>query len=95
MIARIILVLSLLCVLSGQNNHEPLVRPRANSIMLVTPQNDTLYVTVPDTAYISEEELFLREISDKALAKEEKRKVITNRILITIIAILLVDKFVK
>jgi len=93
MITRIILTLSLLCVLSGQNNHEPLVRPLASDIINVDGVGFELDTTAVDT--ISAEELFLKEISDAALAKEAKKKVITNRILVVIIAILLVDKFVK
>ena len=89
MIARIILILSLLCVLNGQNVREPLVRPLVN----ITGCGFLMDSTAVDT--ISAEELFLREISDAALAKEAKKKVITNRILVVIIAILLVDKFVK
>ena len=79
MFIRIVLIMSLLCGLSGQ-------------VVYVAIQ-DTTQVTVQDT--ISAEELFLREISDRALAKEEKRKVVTNRILTVLVVILLVDKFVK
>ena len=48
-----------------------------------------------DTVIISKEELYLKEISDKALAKEEKREKITNRVLAVLVVILLVDKFVN
>ena len=87
MIARIILTLSLLCVLSGQNNHEPLVRPLA----IAVADTFNFNTTVVDT--ISAEELFLKEISDKALAKDERRKEITNDLLIIAVVYLLVDKF--
>ena len=48
-----------------------------------------------DTTYISEEELFLKKISDEALAKEEKRGKITNKILAIIIIYLLVDRIIN
>ena len=83
---RLILSLSLLCILSGQNTHEPLVRPLVNKTFTDT--------TVVDS--ISAEELFLKEISDKAIAKDERRKKITNDLLIVAVVYLLVDKlFIK
>ena len=48
-----------------------------------------------DTIVISEEELFLKKISDEALAKEEKREKITNKILAIIIIYLLVDRIIN
>jgi len=91
MITRIILTLSLLCVLSGQNTHEPLVRPSTrDTTTVITWEN--LTQTWTDTT-VSAEELFLREISDKALAKEERRKEITNDFLMVAVIYLLVDKF--
>jgi len=79
MFIRIILSLLLVCSLSGQ--------------VFVPIHNDTTTVAVKDS--LSAEELYLKEISDKALAKEEKRKKITNRVLTTLVIILLVDKFTK
>jgi len=55
---------------------------------------DTAQVTVQDTA--SAEELFLQDIAKKALAKDERRKEITNDLLIIAVIYLLVDKlFIK
>lgn len=78
MFIRIILSLLLVCSLCGQ--------------VFVPIHNDTTNVAVKDT--ISVEELYLKEISDKALAKEEKREKITNRVLTMLVVILLVDKFI-
>ncbi len=82
MFIRIILSLLLVCSLSGQ-----VILP------MHIEDTDTTTVAVKDS--LSPEELFLKEISDKALAKEEKRKKITNKVLITLVIILLVDKFTK
>ena len=57
--------------------------------------SDILTPVAQDTTIISGEELFLKEISDKALAKEEKREKITNRVLVTLVVILLVDKLIN
>ena len=55
---------------------------------------DSIFVE-QDTTIVSEAELFLKEISDKAIAKEEKREKITNKVLTMLVVILLVDKFTK
>ena len=79
---KIFLTLSLLCGLSGQGYMTSAYVPN---------QQDTTQVTVIDT--ISAEELFLKEISDKAIAKEERRDKITNDFLFVAVIYLLVDKF--
>ena len=63
------------------------------SCTLLFSQVDSL-TTIQDTVKVSEEELFLKKISDEALAKEEKKERITNRVLVTLVVILLVDKFI-
>ena len=83
---KLILILSLLCMLNGQTR--TLVRPLADTTVVTWGE---LEATWEDT--ISAEELFLKEISDKALAKDERRKEITNDLLIIAVVYLLVDKF--
>ena len=65
------------------------------SCVLTFGQVEIITATAEQDTTISEEELFLKEISDKALAKEEKREKITNRVLTMLVVILLVDKFTK
>ena len=85
---KIFLAILLACGLSGQVVYLP-IHTAKDSINM---EDIERLVLVQDT--ISAEELFLKKISDEALAKEEKRKVITNRILTVLVVILLVDKFV-
>ena len=49
-------------------------------------------ITEIDTT-ISEEEQFLKDISDEALAKDERRKKLTNDMLTVAVIYLLIDKF--
>jgi len=52
-----------------------------------------LHDTIKDTT-ISEEEQFLQEISDEAYAKDERRKELTNDLLIVAVIYLLIDKLI-
>ncbi len=80
MFIRLIVSLLLVCSLNAQ-------------VFTVVGMQDSTTVAVKDS--LSAEVLYLKEISDKALAKEEKREKITNRVLTMLVVILLVDKFTK
>jgi len=86
-----IIFLLLLAIHNNIDGQTSLVRPSTrDTTTVITWEN--LTQTWSDTT-VSAEELFLREISDKALAKEERRKEITNDFLMVAVIYLLVDKF--
>ena len=88
MIIRLILIFALIGGLGGQ------VMSEIDTTVTVDAW-EYFAITQVEKDSISAEELYLKEISDKALAKEEKKEKITNRVLAVLVVILLVDKFVN
>lgn len=90
----LIITILLFCILASKCKAQVVYLPMTTAelemeTMVIYP----IHIDSTQTDTISVEEQFLKEISDKALAKEERKQKITKRVLIIIIAILLVDKF--